>query len=743
MTSLSRSQQLHANTFAARAGRWSAQHRRTAIFGWIAFVVVAFLIGGAVGVKKPTEYIGPGESGHADRLAEDHFPKDAGESVLIQAAKGGTVRDAAVRKAVDDTIAAVSGKPRVAEVESPYAKGNETQIAKDGRSALVTFKVRGDVDQTSSAIDAVVAAVDRVKAQNPGVFVGEFGAASADKALSKSFEDDFKKAETLSLPITLVILIVAFGALVAAGIPLLLGLSAVMATLGLVALPSQIVPMDDMISSIILLIGLAVGVDYTLFYLRREREEKARGAGKLEAVHTAAATSGRAVLVSGFTVMSAMAGLLLAGDRTFTSLGIGAIMVVAVAMIGSVTVVPAVLAALGDKVDRGRIPFVHRLRRTPKGTSGESRLWGAVLTRVLKRPALSAGLATALLVALAIPAFSMHTVQTGTDDLPRKLEVMQVYDRMQAAFPGGEIPAVVAIEGSDVTSPLVAAAVKELESRAAATGTMNAPVDVSVSPDKHVALISVPMKGNGTDDLSSRAVAALRGGIVHDTVGTAPGVREAYVSGMAAQSQDWNDLMKSRAPLVFAFVLALAFLLLLVTFRSVVIPVKAIVLNLMSVAAAYGILVWVFQYGHLEGLLGFTSNGGVTSWLPMFLFVILFGLSMDYHVFILSRIREAVDRGMRTEDAVAHGIRATAGTVTSAAIVMVAVFGVFATLSSLDFKQMGVGLAVAIFIDATIVRAVLLPATMKLLGTWNWYLPRRLDWLPQVAHEPSVEGAKA
>jgi uncharacterized membrane protein YdfJ with MMPL/SSD domain len=735
---------VHANTFAARAGRWSAQHRKTAIWGWIAFVAIAFVIGGAVGVKKPGDYIGPGDSGRADQLALDHFPKDATENVLIQAPKGGSARDAGVRKAVDDTIAAVRGKDRVAEIKSPYAKGNENQIAKDGRSVLVTFKVRGDTDQTADAIDPVVAAVAHVKAQNSGVFVGQFGDASAEKALSKSFSDDFKKAEKLSLPITLIILIVAFGALVAAGIPLLLGLSAVMATLGLVALPSQIVPMDDMISSIILLIGLAVGVDYTLFYVRREREEKAKGAGKLEAVHTAAATSGRAVLVSGFTVMAAMAGMLLAGDRTFTSLGIGAIMVVAVAMIGSITVVPAMLAWLGDRVDKGRIPFLHRLKRSrPKGEVGESRVWNAVLTRVLKRPALSAGLAAAVLVVLAIPAFSMHTVQTGTDDLPRKLEVMKVYDRMQASFPGGEIPAVVAVEANDVTSPQVAAAVKQLEAKSVATGTMNAPVDVSVSPDKHVALINIPMKGDGTDVVSTKAVAALRGGIVDETVGRAPGVRSAYVSGMAAQSKDWNDLMAARAPLVFAFVLTLAFLLLLVTFRSLVIPIKAIVLNLLSVAAAYGVLVWVFQDGHFEGLLGFKSNGGVTSWLPMFLFVILFGLSMDYHVFILSRIREAVDRGMRTEDAVAHGIRATAGTVTSAAIVMVAVFAIFATLSSVDFKEMGVGLSVAILIDATIVRAVLLPATMKLLGKRNWYLPSKLEWLPKVAHEPQIEGAKA
>ena len=443
----------------------------------------------------------------------------------------------------------------------------------------------------------------------------------------------------------------------AAGIPLLLGLTAVMATLGLVAIPSQIVPMDEMISSIILLIGLAVGVDYTLFYLRREREEKAKGAGKLEAVHIAAATSGRAVLVSGFTVIVAMAGMLLAGDRTFTSLGIGAIMVVAVAMIGSVTVVPALLAALGDKVDKGRIPFLHRLRRA----DGESRMWNAILDRVLRRPAaLGRRRHGPAARARRSPAFTMHTVQTGTDDLPRNLEVMQVYDRMQAAFPGGEIPAVVAIQADDVTSPAIASAIKELERKAVATGELNGPVDVRVSPDKHVALVNVPMDGNGTDDTSTRALAELRGGIVQSTVGSAPGVENAYVSGMAAQSKDWNDLMASRAPIVFAFVLTLAFLLLLVTFRSIVIPIKAIILNLLSVAAAYGVLVLVFQEGLGEGLLGFESNGGITSWLPMFLFVILFGLSMDYHVFILSRVREAFDRGMRTEDAVAYGIKATA-----------------------------------------------------------------------------------
>jgi uncharacterized membrane protein YdfJ with MMPL/SSD domain len=732
---------MHSNTFAARAGRWSAKNRKKAIWGWLAFVAVAFVVGQAIGTVKPSnqnDYIG--QSGKAEKLFDDHYPKQSDEQVLVQAKEGGHATDPAVRKAVDDVVAGVSHKPGVTEVKSPFANGNGDQISKDGRSVLVKFKINGDEDKTQKLVDPVETAVDKAKSGNPAVFVGQFGDASANKAIDKSFSDDFKKAEQLSLPITLIILVFAFGALVAAGVPLLLGLSAVMATLGLVAIPSHFIAMDDAVQSVVLLVGLAVGVDYTLFYLRREREEKRRGAGKLEAVHTAAATSGRAVLVSGFTVMVAMAGMFFAGGRTFTGLGVGAIMVVAVAMIGSVTVVPAILAWLGDRVDKGRIPFLHK-RMSRNG--GESRVWNAVLGVVLRRPLASAVAAAGVLIVLAIPAFNMHTVLTGTDDLPRKLEVMKVYDRMQAAFPGGQIPAVVAIQGDDVTTPQIVAATKEMGNRAFATGKMNGPLDVTVSPDKHVASVAIPMKGDGTDQSSEDALAALRGGIVQHTVGATPGVQNAYVSGMAAQTKDFNDLVKANAPIVFAFVLSLAFILLLVTFRSIVIPIKAIILNLLSVAASYGVLVWIFQDGHFQNLLGYKSNGGVVSWLPLFLFVILFGLSMDYHVFIISRIREAFDRGMKTEDAVAHGIKATASTVTSAAIVMVGVFSIFATLSALDFKQMGVGLAVAILIDATIVRAVLLPATMKLLGDWNWYLPKRLHWLPKISHDAAPEPSRA
>ncbi len=725
---------MQSKTFAARAGRWSAKHRKTAIWGWLAFVAVAFVAGNAIGVKSPAnagDYVG--DSGRGDKLLNDHPRHQDDESVLVQAPKGARATDPAVRKAVDDVIAGVSRQPGVTDVRSPYAKGNQGQVSKDGRSVLVELEVKDDDGQASSLVGPVLAEVDRVQAANPKVFVGQFGGASADNAVSDAQADDFHRAEFLSLPITLIILVLASGGLVAAGIPLLLGLTAVMATLGLVAIPSQLVPMDDTVSSIVLLVGLAVGVDYTLFYLRRAREERARGAGKIEAVHTAAATSGRAVLVSGFTVMAAMSGMFLAGVHTFTALGVGAIMVVAVAMIGSVTVVPAVLAWLGDRVDKGRIPLLHRLRRG----DGNSRAWGWILTRVLERPLAATVISAGILVALAWPALHMHTVLTGTDDLPRKLAVMRTYDRMQAAFPGGQIPAVVVIEAPDVTTPALTAATKKLGDRAFATGLMNGPLATEVSPDHRVLAVSIPTVGTGTDRASIDALAALRGGIVRDTVGAVPGVRHAYVTGVASGTKDFNDLLGSRTPIVFAFVLSLSFVLLLVTFRSIVIPVKAIVLNLLSVGAAYGALVLVFQEGHLQGLLGYRSNGGVVSWLPMFLFVILFGLSMDYHVFILTRIREAFDGGMRTEDAIAHGIKSTAGTVTSAAVVMVAVFAIFAGLSSLEFKQMGVGLCVAILIDATIVRAILLPATMKLLGDWNWYLPRRLSWLPRVSDAPA------
>jgi uncharacterized membrane protein YdfJ with MMPL/SSD domain len=463
-----------------------------------------------------------------------------------------------------------------------------------------------------------------------------------------------------------------------------------------------------------------------MFYLRREREERAAGRSEAAAVEAAAATSGRSVLVSGLVVMTAMAGMFLTGNEIFASIALATIAVVAMAVLGSLTVLPALLSRFGDGVDRLRVPLIRRLRRD----DGKGRMWGAVVDQVMRRPALWAAVSGGALVALAIPAVQLHLATPAPETLPRSIPAVETYVRMQEAFPGTALPANVVVQAPDVSAPAAQAAIKELEERALASGRMFEPITVEVNDDGTVANITVPMAGDGEDEESRAALATLRDDIVPATVGALPDA-EAGVTGLTANWVDSTDAIKSKIPLVFAFVLLFAFIVMLVAFRSLVIAAKAIVLNLLSVAAAYGVLVLVFQHGIGKDFLGFSSTEGISPEVPLLLFVILFGLSMDYHVFILSRIREAAGRGAGTDEAVAYGIRSTAGVVTSAAIVMVFVFAIFATLSLLFFKQFGVGLSVAVLLDATIVRAVLLPASMKLLGDWNWYLPSWLQWLPR------------
>jgi putative drug exporter of the RND superfamily len=369
--------------------------------------------------------------------------------------------------------------------------------------------------------------------------------------------------------------------------------------------------------------------------------------------------------------------------------------------------------------------------RRIRSKDGESRVWGAVLNRVLRRPVLSLVLSASVLVALTIPAFALNTKTTSTTDI--SIPEIVPYNHYEDSFPGGAEPAVVAIKADDVTAQPVESAVAKLERQALATGQMHQPVEVEVSKDKSVVSVAIPLAGNGSDATSKAALATLRDEVVPQTIGQVEGVEYA-VGGQTAADKDWSDAMKTAVPMVFGFVLLFAFVLMLISFRSIVVALKSIVLNLLSVGAAYGLLVAIFQWGWGENLLDFESNGGITPWLPMFLFVILFGLSMDYHVFIISRIREAYDRGLSNEQAVTHGIKTTASVVTSAATVMVGTFAVFALLPVIDMKEMGIGLAAAVLIDATIVRAVLLPATMKLLGDRNWYLPNWLGWLPKLEH---------
>ena len=721
-----RAKQPHSN-LAARMGRWSADHWKTATFGWLALVIVAFGIGGQVGVKNvDPNTAGPGESGRMDRILDAGFKQPAGESVLIQSSTG-KVGDPEFKAAVSDVVSRVSKVAVVQNVQSPLAPANSGQISKDGRSALVEFDIGGDKADASDKVAPILDEVDAAKKAHPGYFIGEFGDASAMHAVDTAFANDLVSAGALSIPLTLIILIVAFGTLVAAGIPLLLALTAVFATFGLIALPSHILPIAQEAPAVVLLVGLAVGVDYAMFYLRREREERASGKSERAALEAAAATSGRSVLISGLTVMVAMAGMFLTGDATFASFGLATMMVVAIAMLGSLTVLPALLSRLGDGVDRLQVPLVGRLRRD----DGEGRIWGAVIDRVLKRPVLSAALSAGFLLLLALPALQFRIADPGTDSYPQSMEIVKSYNRMQDAFPGTALPANVVVKAPNVNAPAVSKAIADLKREALASGRAKSPITVDTSPDSTVANITMPIVGNGTDSEATKSLALLRDTLIPQTVGSVPAT-EAGVTGLTAQWKDASEQMKAKLPLVVGFVLLFAFLLMLVAFRSIVVAAKAIVLNLLSVAAAYGVLVLVFQHGYGKGLLGFDVNVGIAPVVPLLLFVILFGLSMDYHVFMISRIREAFVRSGSMDAAISEGIRSTAGVVTSAAIVMVGVFAIFATLSIMMFKQFGVGLAVAILIDATVVRGVLLPATMKLLGERNWYLPAWLEWLPRL-----------
>ena len=710
---------------ATRAAKWSAANWKKAAFGWLAFALTAATVGQAVGTVKLTEAEqGSGESAKAQTMLERAgFGQLADEAVLVQSARL-KVADRRFTAVLGLVVDRLEGMAQVRDVRSPLAHTDAGAVSRDGHSVLVQFSIRGSADTAPSRVQPVLSAVAAIQRRSPGFTVAEFGEASAARALSSAHSGDLALAAELSVPITFVILLIAFGAFAAACIPVVLAFSAVLAAAGLAALTSHVLHQSESSSSVMLLMGMAVGVDYSLFYLRREREERRRGRARTDALQLAAATSGHAVLVSGLTVIVAMAGMMLTGSRIFTSLGVSAMLVVFTAMIGSLTVLPALLGRLGDNVERGSLRRARRVRET-------SRAWNVVLGPVLRFPRMAVALSAVLLLVLASPLLRMHTSLPSTGDLLRGTPIASTYARVQHAFPGASRPAYVVISAPNVTSPTVRSALAAMERSALASGQAREPMHTLVNGDHTVAQVEIPLVGSGEDAASINAVRTLRERVLPSTFARLPGVSYS-VTGEAAGTLDFNQTMKSHAAIVFAFVLGLAFLLLLAAFRSLVIPVTSIALNLLSVGAAYGVLVWIFQDGHLQSLLGFHSDGAVVAWLPLFLFPVLFGLSMDYHVFILSRIKELHERGASTSEAVSRGIRTSAGVVTAAAVVMVAVFAIFASLPTLELKQMGVGLAVAVLIDATLIRGVLLPATMKLLGERNWYLPQWLRWLPHM-----------
>jgi putative drug exporter of the RND superfamily len=737
--------QIQPQGIAGRIGTWSAQNKKKVLLGWILFVVLSVVGGSMVKSNELTDADSfAGESGRAEKTLEKQFPEAAvaGELLLVNS-KTDTAGSPQFKAAIKDIADTVGAVPVVTRLQTPATQ--DGLVSDDRHSAMVTFEIKGKKEDASTKIEPVKAAVKEAQAAHPELRIEQFGDASVGAEMDKWIQNDLHKAETMSVPITLIILLIAFGAIVAAGVPVLFAASAVIATVGLISIPSLLFPVDQYVAILVTLIGMAVGVDYSLFYLRREREERAKGHDEASAIAIASSTSGRTILISGVTVMAAMSGQFLTGDASGTSNAVGTIMVVAVAMLGSLTALPAMLALLGRHVDKGRLRIpARRKNKSTRPEIRDSRMWGFILDRVLKRPALSALAAVALLLVIASPALHFKIHQTGTNDLPPDMPGYTVLQHMNDAFPSNNANATVVVTAPNVNTPEVKQGIANLEKAAEMSGQVTPPFDTRISKDGTVAAVDMQLVGTGDNQASKDALKTLRNEVIPSTVGKLPGV-EANVSGSTAINEDSSARLAETAPLIFGFVLMLAFVLMLVTFRSIVVPIKAIILNLLSVAAAYGVLVWVFQDGHGSSLLNFAPTGGVTPWLPTFLFVILFGLSMDYHVFILSRVKELVDGGMSTEDAVTQGIKSTAGVVTGAAAVMVAVFGIFATLSLVDLKEFGVGLAVAVFLDATIIRGVLLPASMKLLGEANWWLPKPLRWLPEFRHEaapaPSTEGA--
>ncbi|CAL9614544.1 Heme uptake protein MmpL11 [Streptomyces sp. enrichment culture] len=700
-----------------RLAGWSARNSKKTIGGWLLLVVLAVLIGSSAGSGAKTS--DAGESGRAQRvIREQKADESYTENILIESAGRDAkfTGTAELEAAAKDLATALRGAEGAAQnvaspLDSPEAA--EELVSEDGRSGLVTFTIPGPGKKADARFATLKAKVAEVRNDHPDVRIAMAGDLSLTSAINDAADEDLARAETLSLPVTLIILIVVFGALVAAAVPVLLAVTAVLAAMGVLGVVGTVIPANSTVSSVVLLIGMAVGVDYSLFYLRREREERAAGKLPREALRISARTSGHAVVVSGLTVMLSMAGLFLTGVDVFNGMAVGTILVVGLAVLGSVTVLPATLSLLGRRVDALRVPFFGRRRTTATNSPG----WTATASAVVRRPVLLGGAALLALAALALPALNMKLSEPGQlNSLPRSIEEVDAGIRLQEAFPGGPAPAQVVVWGDGATEK-ADAAVAALRREAASSDLLGEPITVQTVGE--VLSIKVPLVGNGTDDKSVESLEALREQALPAAFDGTEGLQYA-VTGRTAGLHDFATVLDQRSVWVIAFVLAISLVLLIVAFRAPLVAVVSVLLNLLSIGAAYGVIVLGFQNGNLAELLGFTSFGGVVNWLPLFMFVILFGLSMDYHVFILSRIRERWQRGASARDAVVQGVGGSAGVVTSAAVVMIAVFALFATLSGIEYKMLGVGMATAIVIDATVVRGILLPAFLALLGDRAW-----------------------
>jgi RND superfamily putative drug exporter len=742
----------HRPPWTVRVASWSARHRWP-IFGlWFVCTIGLFAVSLVAGGTRSVEAVSnderskyeAGEAYVVWSVANASVGRQAPASqqfLLIVSSVDRTADDPAFRAVTADitsrlaalqaSVDGVTGPVFEQLVDPTTAPGSAGLISPDRSTVRIVARVPGDGGVLAQRLEPVPAVVSEIKAIHPDYRIHALNNTLANNEISELINGGLDASLRLTIPLTFVILLIAFGAVVAAVIPLILAVTALLAAFGILGLYSQLFsPVSPYASQLVVLIGLAVAVDYSLFMLTRFRTERRHGRERLAAIHVASNTAGRAVFFSGLAVMISIGGLFLLDDPLFRSMAIGTISVVLVAVIGSLTFLPATLAILGDGVNRLRVPFLGRDREEGSG------IWAVVVRAVMRRPIIAAAGTGLFLVLMATPVLRLHMGQADFTSFPDTLDGVQAVNVLNEKWPSGtDLDLSIVVTRAD-EEPTKAAITRLSDAVAAIDGISGTP-ETLISADGHVAFLSYVMAGGSNDVRNQEIVRQVRSTVVPTAFGGLPGVR-ALVTGDAAYTLDVVDFYARGMPLVMAFVLTLSFLLLLVCFRSIVIPIKAILLNLLSTGAAYGVLVWVFQDGNGADLLGF-KPGPIEGFIPVFIFTILFGLSMDYHVFILTRIKEARDRGLRTNEAVARGIAITAGTITSAAAIMVVVFGVFVTLELTIIKQLGLGLAVAVFLDATIVRSVLLPASMRLLGDWNWWLPSWLRWLPHVTIEGDTD----
>ncbi|MGO9207451.1 MAG: MMPL family transporter [Candidatus Limnocylindrales bacterium] len=729
--------------WTVRLALWSARHRWPVLCAWFVVTLGLFVasqsLGGikAVSATSPSE-LSQTESGRASLAMQSggaaSLPDEL-EVVVTSASR--KVTDPAFRTTVGTIVARLGAatttlngtpEPALSGLINPYAAPPTAGLlAADGTSVRIVGQIEGDaaaLEAKTAALEPVIAAL---QAELPAYQIHAYGTTLINDEAAQEISRDTDGALQITLPATFLILLVAFGALVAACVPLLLAITALLGAFGLVGIFSQaIMPVSPYASQVTVLIGLAVAIDYSLFMITRFRAERRAGQDRLGAIEVASATSGRAVFFSGLAVMISLAGLFLVPVAVFQTMAVGMIAVIAVSVLGSLIFLPALLAILGDRVNRGAIPFLGRTR----GQGGGA--WARIVGTVMQQPIVAALTGVSVLLALASPVTQLHLGEADITALPNSVDAVQAVEALRAHWPAGSL-LTLDVAVTHANAPATQAAIARLAPALLRVPGLSGPASLTASSDGTVTSVSVVMAGTANDPANWEIVRQVRAAVVPAVVRGLPGVA-AYVGGDAAVSLDQTGVYTDAMGRIVLFVLSLSFLLLLLVFHSVVIPAKAIVLNLLATGAALGALVAVFQDGWFGGQLGIRPTE-VTNFIPIFVFTTLFGLSMDYEVFILSRIKEAVDQGATSHEAVAQGIARSAGTVTSAAAIMVVVFAVFVTLPLGIARQLGLGLAVAVFVDATLVRTVLLPATMRLLGDWNWWMPPFLRWLPRVTIE--------